>query len=128
MVLNGYIPIERGDATSRDRCLALCQKWLEKGSSIFFFPEGTRSPDGTMKSFKTGAFRLAIQSQMDILPMVIRGSRNALPKHSLKLHEKACMTLEVLPPISIKDFDPTKLEDESKRLAKVAFTNIQTSI
>lgn len=101
MLLNGYVPIERGDATSRERCLTLCKDWIHKGSSVFFFPEGTRSPDGVMKAFKPGAFRLACETQTPILPMAIRGSRDAIPKHSLWLHGQSLMTLEILPPIAV---------------------------
>lgn len=125
MALNGYVPIERGDAESRDKCLNLCAEWLKKGSSVFFFPEGTRSPDGNMKPFKTGAFRLALQTGTDILPMVIRGSKDAIPKHSIRLHGKSKMELEILPPISIQNFDANQLEEESKRLAQVAFERIR---
>ncbi|MBI3541226.1 MAG: 1-acylglycerol-3-phosphate O-acyltransferase [Deltaproteobacteria bacterium] len=125
MALNGYIPIERGDAESRDRCLNLCADWIRKGSSVFFFPEGTRSPDGTMRPFKAGAFRLALQTGTDVLPMVIRGSKDAIPKHSIRLHGQSKMELEILPPISIKDFDPTRLDEESKRLAELVFQRIQ---
>jgi 1-acyl-sn-glycerol-3-phosphate acyltransferase len=128
MWFNGYVPIERGDAASRDRCLARCQQWIEKGSSVFFFPEGTRAPDGRIKPFKTGAFRLALESGTDILPMVIRGSRFAIPKHSLRLHGKSRMTLEVLPPISTKGFDPSQLDEESKRLAEFVFHKIKDAL
>ena len=96
MQLNGYVPIERGDAQSRDKCLTLCRQWLQKGSSVFFFPEGTRSPDGEIKPFKAGAFRLAIENGNDILPLAIRGSRYAIPKKSLRLHGKSKMTLEIV--------------------------------
>ncbi|MBI1748963.1 MAG: 1-acyl-sn-glycerol-3-phosphate acyltransferase [Acidobacteria bacterium] len=125
MWLNGYVPIERSDATSRDQCLDACRAWLKKGSSIFFFPEGTRSPDGQMKPFKVGAFRLALQSGADILPIIIRGSRNAIPKHSRLLNGKSRMSLEVLPPIPLTGFDGTRLEEESKRLAVYVFQKMQ---
>ena len=128
MFLNGYVPIERGDAESRDRCLQRCHQWLKKGSSIFFFPEGTRSPDGEMKPFKQGAFRLALQSRTDILPIVIRGSRHAIPKHSLLLHGKSKMELEVLPAIPVKEFDSSQLDAESKRLADFTYQRIRAAL
>jgi 1-acyl-sn-glycerol-3-phosphate acyltransferase len=126
MRLNGYIPIERGDEKSREKCLALCRKWLEKGSSVFFFPEGTRSIDGKMKLFKPGAFRVALETNTDILPMVIRGSREAIPKHSLLLHGKSLMELWILPPIATTNIAGESLDERSKRLANLVFENIQT--
>ena len=125
MTLNGHVPIERGDAQSREKCLDRCKEWIRKGSSIFFFPEGTRSEDGNMRPFKAGAFRLALETGTDILPMIIRGSRYAIPKHSPWIHRKSKMELEILSPISIKGFDISRLEEESKRLAEMAHAQIK---
>lgn len=105
MRLNGYVPIDRGSDESREKCIAKCREWLAKGSSMLFFPEGTRSPDGKkMLPFKIGAFRLAVESGHDVLPLVIKGSVNAIPKHSRLLHRKARMSIEVLPPVSVDSF------------------------
>lgn len=128
MRFNGYIPIERGDAESREKCLAACRQWLKKGSSVFFFPEGTRSPDGTMKPFKIGAFRVAVESGADILPLVIKGSRYAIPKHSRLLHGRSDMTIEILPSISVEGFDPNRVDEESKRLADRVFQKMQSAL
>jgi 1-acyl-sn-glycerol-3-phosphate acyltransferase len=105
MRLNGYVPIDRGNDASREKCLSKCREWLAKGSSILFFPEGTRSPEGKkMLPFKIGAFKLAVESGHDVLPIVIRGSVDAIPKHSRLLHRKARMSVEVLPPVSVDSF------------------------
>ena len=101
MRLNGYVPIERGDPKSREVCMAQCAAWLRKGSSVVFFPEGTRSETGEMRPFKIGAFQLAVETGCDILPVVIRGSRNALPKHSAFIRTHSDMEVEVLPPIPV---------------------------
>lgn len=104
MRLNGYVPIERGSEASREKCLEKCREWLAKGSSVLFFPEGTRSKDGNLQPFKVGAFRLAVESGHDVLPIVIQGATNAVPKHSVLLHRKSHMTLEVLPPVPVHSF------------------------
>lgn len=117
MKLNGYVSIERGDPNSREKCMAHCRQWIQKGSSMLFFPEGTRSHDGHLKSFKIGAFRLALETGAEILPIIIRGSRNAVPKHSIMLTRKTKMSVEILPSISLKDFDARNLPEEAGRLA-----------
>lgn len=106
MTFNGYVPIDRGNPESREECLRRCRAWLGKGSSVFFFPEGSRSHDGKLRPFKIGAFRLAVESGHDILPILIRGSLNAIPKHSALLSGKSNMELEILPPISVSPFVP----------------------
>jgi 1-acyl-sn-glycerol-3-phosphate acyltransferase len=53
---------------------------------VIIFPEGTRSPTGVMREFKSGGFHLAIQAQVPVLPATVSGSRELIPKRSLKVH------------------------------------------
>lgn len=80
----GYIPLRRGDKSSIVECMARARKYLDDGVSVLFFPEGTRSKDGEVQAFKAGAFKLAVEAQVDILPLGISGTANALPKHTWK--------------------------------------------
>lgn len=128
MFLNGYVPIDRGNAESRERCMAVCQAWLKRGSSVLFFPEGTRSRDGTLQSFKVGAFRLALESGHDVLPVVIRGSLHAIPKHSLLLSGKSRMRLEVLPPIAVRDFLGEDLTRAAEQLSQAVRNLLQSKL
>jgi len=82
MVLNRYIKLKRGDKASIEQMLQTCEERIDEGSSIFMFPEGTRSPDGEVKAFKLGAFQLALKKKIPILPVVISGTNRALPKYS----------------------------------------------
>ena len=72
------------------------QRLLDK-SSVVVFPEGTRSADGRLAKFRDGAFRLAIDLGVDIVPLAISGTETALPKHSL-VFQRTTATVEVLPP------------------------------
>jgi len=76
------IPVKRGKASSAVEALQRCRDKLEHRMSVMIFPEGTRSETEEMLPFKDGAFRLAIESQVPILPLVVTGSRTALRKHS----------------------------------------------
>ena len=86
MTLNRYIRLTRGDRESVSRMLADAEKTLENGSSVFLFPEGTRSADGQVKPFKPGAFHLAQKTRRPILPIAISGTTHALPKKSMDFH------------------------------------------
>lgn len=83
MALNRYVKLKRGDKESVEKMLRECEIHLDEGSSIFMFPEGTRSPDGEIKSFKLGAFQLAHKKKVPILPIVVSGTNKALPKYSI---------------------------------------------
>lgn len=83
MRLGGDIPLRRGDRASVERMLAECKTTLAHGCSVMMFPEGTRSPDGRLLPFKDGAFRLAIEAGVPVLPVAIAGTRGCRPKGSL---------------------------------------------
>lgn len=118
MWLNKYVGIERGEATSREKCLAECRDWLALGSSVVFFPAGTRSKRGEVGRFKIGAFRVAVETGMPLLPMVIHGSRDALPKHTIALNRRSRMTLTILPPIPVEKVPADQVADAAEKLAQ----------
>ncbi len=101
MRMNDYVGLLRGDAASIERMLNECRKHLRAGSSIMIFPEGTRSEDGEIKDFKRGAFSLATELSLPILPIVVDGTRDALPKHGLLLRQESVlhMRVRVLSPV-----------------------------
>ena len=104
MSLNQYIRLRRGNNKSVKTMYRACEKHLNHGSSVYLFPEGTRSESGQMRPFKEGAFVLAKRLQKPILPIVINGSRTALPKNSFNFHGDTHIEVTVLPPISPESF------------------------
>ena len=115
MRLNGYIPLVRGDKESAAVMMAQCRSTLEGGTSIMMFPEGTRSRDGKLQRFKPGAFQLAVDAQLPVLPIVISGTGNALPKRGFVLQGKHNIGITVLDPIAPEDFasqDPAVLAEQ----------------
>ncbi len=63
---------------------------------MVFFPEGTRSPDGKLREFKSGAFRIAMDEKVDVIPIVLQGTRDMMVKNSA-LPKPAHLRIEVLP-------------------------------
>jgi 1-acyl-sn-glycerol-3-phosphate acyltransferase len=77
----GHISINRGDRTAAVGSLDQAgQRIRDENVTIIMFPEGTRSPSGQLQSFKKGAFVLAIQMGVPVVPVGIVGSRHVLPK------------------------------------------------
>lgn len=103
MRMNDYVGLVRGDAASIERMLQECRKHLKQGSSVMIFPEGTRSEDGEIKAFKRGAFSLATELGLPIVPIVIDGTRTALPKHGLLLRQESVLHIRVrvLPSVAV---------------------------
>ncbi len=104
MSLNRYIALRRGDAASIGTMLEKCRKTLASGSSIMMFPEGSRSKNGKLRPFKHGAFTLAKELGVSVLPIVLRGTGRALPKAGLVLQGRHTISVEVLPEIKPEDF------------------------
>jgi 1-acyl-sn-glycerol-3-phosphate acyltransferase len=104
MYLNRYIKLKRGDKKGIAKMFVDCEKALAEGNSLFVFPEGTRSETGSLKPFKSGAFILAKKMKIPILPVVISGTKGALPKHSMNFHGSQKMSIRVLEPVSYERF------------------------
>lgn len=104
MALNRYILIRRGYVNSISKMMADCEKALSMGSSVLIFPEGTRSEDGSVKPFKPGAFILAEKQKLPVLPVVIHGTREALPKHRLISVGFHRITLKILDEIPYEKY------------------------
>ena len=77
----GHIFIDRSNPMRAKHSLDLAKQNLKQGnSSIFLFPEGTRTRTGQIGKFKRGAFTIASDLHLPIVPVTINGAFNALPK------------------------------------------------
>jgi 1-acyl-sn-glycerol-3-phosphate acyltransferase len=85
MYLARYVKMDRGKPLAAAKSVLKSAEWLDKGFSILMFPEGTRSPDGKMRPFKDGAFKIALKAGKPILPVTLVGTDNAIPKGTLNI-------------------------------------------
>jgi 1-acyl-sn-glycerol-3-phosphate acyltransferase len=83
MRLGKIVPVDRGDRESAIGSMDRAREVMQQGISFFVFPEGTRSADGRLRAFKKGTFVLAIQAGVPVVPVVILGSRELMPKGKL---------------------------------------------
>jgi len=106
MLLAKHIRLQRGDFSSIKRVYRQAGWWLRNGVSVVFFPEGTRNDNHEMGIFQNGAFKLAIKEKVPILPIVIEGTENAIPKGSWRFTTKISCFIKVLEPIDTCGFLP----------------------
>ncbi len=116
MRLNEYIELKRRDSGSVEMMLRACRETLGAGSSIMMFPEGTRSSNGKLRSFKPGAFRLAKDTHSPLLPIVVRGTASALPKKGLIFQGRHEIQIEVLDAIAYESFAKESTEELTQRV------------
>lgn len=117
MRLAGDIAVDRSAADRKDSTFRQARYYLENRCSVMFFPEGTRSRNGKLNAFTWGAFELAIREQKPILPLVIDGTQNTLPKRSWKFGIAKQIKLKVLDPVSTEGLkrDDTRALTEKVR-------------
>jgi 1-acyl-sn-glycerol-3-phosphate acyltransferase len=116
------VPLIRGKRESVVNALAECRDRLEKKVSVLIFPEGTRSKTTELLPFKDGAFKLAIQAGVPILPIAVAGTRHCMAKNSF-IFRKATAKARVLPPVptdGLTDEDVAKLREDVKSRIDVA--------
>ncbi|MEG1622568.1 MAG: lysophospholipid acyltransferase family protein [Alistipes sp.] len=98
--LHGDICIDRGHGSeAMEQLLRDGGLWISRGASVAVFPEGTRSKDGELHRFKIGAFELAKEAGVPILPIVLDGTTTLVkPNKAFNWHNM--VTVRVLPAIS----------------------------
>lgn len=81
----GHIIVDRSNPEAARRSINDALERIGDGVGVLFFPEGTRSLDGRLKSFKSGAFRIAMDHQLPLLPITLLGTHEILPSKTLNL-------------------------------------------
>ncbi len=117
MVLNDYVRLNRGDRHSIREMMEHCRRHLDQGSPVFIFPEGTRSADGHLKAFKDGAFRLAKEANVPVIPIALRGTFETMPKHGILLRNRMDARVDVLDPLDPAAFESVDALRDAARAA-----------
>ncbi|MFH1885430.1 MAG: lysophospholipid acyltransferase family protein [Pseudomonadota bacterium] len=94
----GHIFIDRSNHEKAVASINAAKEKIVNGKAVLFFPEGTRSMDGKLGPFKKGAFRMALDLGLPILPVTIQGTRDVLPPGTMDLqpgHAKMIIHPEV---------------------------------
>ncbi|GAA5125839.1 lysophospholipid acyltransferase family protein [Alloalcanivorax gelatiniphagus] len=112
--LLGHIFIDRGDSRAAQASLESAKARLVDGTSILFFPEGTRSRDGELRRFKKGAFRMARDLDLPLLPVTLTGTREILPPDSLRMHP-GTVALTLHAPVTVDGDDEAALDQAVER-------------
>ncbi len=125
MLLNHYLWVKRGDKQSAAKMLYKAEKTILKGNSIMIFPEGTRTRDGNLNPFKDGAFNLALDTKVNIVPVIIDGTFEALPKTGLVLRPNQYFVVNILNEIDISNYSKSDLEELKKHTWQLMNENLK---
>ena len=118
----GHVFVNRGDRASAIASLEQAKRQLVDGTGILFFPEGTRSRTGELRPFKKGAFRMAQDLDLPLLPVTLSGTREILPPDTLRMHP-GTVSLTLHPAIRVEGDDEAALE-EALRQSRTAIASV----
>ena len=117
-----YITVDRGNEDSKTEMLEKSYECLRKGISIMIFPEGTRSVNNEIGFYKRGAFQLALQADVPLLPVLIDGTGGILPKHGFIFSSGHQVRIRVLDPI-----DPVTFRKDAPETLALKISTYMTS-
>ena len=111
----GVIFIDRSNREKAIEAMKPAVDALKSGTSIAIAPEGTRSEDYRLGEFKKGAFYLAMQAGVPVVPIVIKNAHDVMPKGRLSIQPTVVETI-VLPPIPTKGWNKSNLNANIKKV------------
>lgn len=130
MRLADDVRLTRGEASTAADAMEQCADRLRKKVSVMIFPEGTRSKTGELGKFKNGAFRLAIETGVPILPVVVHGCHSALRPNDWRLGVSAAQ-VRVLEPIDVSGLEPADvydLRDRARAAIEAGLIDLQAEL
>jgi 1-acyl-sn-glycerol-3-phosphate acyltransferase len=102
--LAGFIPVDRKNKEAGMRAIEAAAASLRAGHSFLVFPEGTRSPTDEMLPFKKGVFVMAIKAQAPVVPIAIKGGRDAMRRGS-RVIQPVTISIRVGEPVETAGLD-----------------------
>jgi 1-acyl-sn-glycerol-3-phosphate acyltransferase len=120
-----YIFVDRGNKLSKAKMMVESYECLKKDISIMIFPEGTRSADNQISFFKRGAFQLAITTKTPILPVIMDGTGNVLPKHGIIFGGFHKIDLRVLDPVGPESFGTDNCDELAAKFQEMMKEELQ---
>jgi len=117
-----FIKVDRNNPNDRVSINEQAKKIFEKGWSLMVYPQGTRVPKDDFRKFKSGAFHIAFDNNIPILPVVIAGTGDIWPRGS-KFMQSGKAMIKTLEPIDISNYNKENIEqlvtDTHKKMKKV---------
>jgi len=108
--LMGVVPVDRRDSKAAVDSARAATERMRGGKDYVVYPEGTRSPDGRLLPFKKGAFLMALDAGVPLVPVSISGSNRVMPKGEARIYPDE-ITITIHPPIPIEAYSRDNVQD-----------------
>lgn len=120
----GYVAIDRFNRQSAFNSIAEVSQKMKNGVSVMIFPEGTRSKDGKIGSFKKGGFIMAVDSRVPIIPLVILGTRSIMEKGDMRINP-GDVSMQIGQPVETATYTRETKDDLIKSVRGVICENFK---
>lgn len=101
----GHIFVDRSNPRAAMESLKYIKAQLHDGISTVIFPEGTRTKNGKMGRFKQGAFKIAMDMELPVVPISLSGFYKAMPRHQFFVSPRARVKIHIGEPVDISQFE-----------------------
>ena len=115
----GYIFVDKSSPQAAAKTVSLAEEKLKNGASVAIFPEGSRTHTGKMGIFKKGAYQMALDLKLPIVPITINGSYDVMPIDSF-LISPAKMEVIIHDPIRIDGISPENLRELAVKIRELS--------
>lgn len=106
----GFIFVDNSTPSAAAKTIKDAERSLRNGASIAIFPEGSRTYDGKMIGFKKGAYQMAVDQQLPIIPITLNGPYDVLPINSLNM-KRHRMEMIIHPHVETKGMNATNKKE-----------------
>ncbi|HXY38934.1 MAG TPA: lysophospholipid acyltransferase family protein [Vicinamibacteria bacterium] len=120
--LSGHIPIDRKNPFRARRSMEKAAQRIRSGTNVVMFPEGTRSPDGTVRLFKRGSFSLAIEAGAPVVPVSLSGVKALVPAGLVSLRPGR-VRVGIAPPVPSAGRPPTEVDAFAEEVRRIVIAN-----
>ena len=106
----GFIFVDNSTPQAAKRSIEEAKRRLKDGASLVAFPEGSRSKNGKMGRFRKGAFQVAIEQHLPIVPLTLIGPFEVMQRGTLNIHPHR-LEMVIHPPVFVDDYTLTDMKD-----------------
>jgi 1-acyl-sn-glycerol-3-phosphate acyltransferase len=121
--LGGHLPIDRRNPFRARRSLDEAAQRIRSGTSVVLFPEGTRSPDGSVRRFKRGSFSLAMEAGVPVVPVSLVGVKAVVPR-GLSRIRPGTVGVVLHPPVPVAGRSPDDAEAFAEEVRAIVMASV----
>jgi 1-acyl-sn-glycerol-3-phosphate acyltransferase len=109
------VPVDRSNRQKAIESTRLATEKLKRGRSFLVYAEGTRSPDGQIKTFKKGGFHMAMEARVPIVPISIDGAHAVMPKREIRV-TPGTVRVTIHPPVDTREYKVAEMDQLMQRV------------